>query len=115
MEDFMFIASIISSVLGVILFFKVWGMTNDVADIARYLHSKKDNSDAIRVQNLISKGKKAEAEKALEEVAEKLSSDIMSQRLSVKEAKEKFEALEAQYKSMGKTMPNYIASIKEML
>lgn len=42
-SNFGIIAGIIAVILNVILFFKVWGMTNDVAKIARILERKESN------------------------------------------------------------------------
>jgi hypothetical protein len=42
-SNFGIIAGIIAVILNVILFFKVWGMTNDVAKIARILERKESS------------------------------------------------------------------------
>lgn len=116
MEGFLSFVLVVFGILQIILFFKLWGMTNDVVEIKKYLLSKGEDSSSLnRVKDLVKNGQKAEAEEALENVAGKLVSDIMNQKLSVEVAKERFAALEAQYKALGKTMPDYIASVKDML
>ena len=63
MEGFLFIVLVVFGILQIILFFKPWGMTNDVADIKDYLLSKSDNSTAQnRVKDLVKNGQKAEGE-----------------------------------------------------
>ena len=63
MEGFLSIVLVVFGILQIILSFKPWGMTNDVADIKDYLLSKSDNSTAQnRVKDLVKNGQKAEGE-----------------------------------------------------
>ena len=63
MEGFLSIVLVVFGILQIILFFKPWGMTNDVAYIKDYLLSKSDNSTAQnRVKDLVKNGQKAEGE-----------------------------------------------------
>lgn len=63
MEGFLSIVLVVFGILQIILFFKLWEMTNDVADIKDYLLSKSDNSTAQnRVKDLVKNGQKAEGE-----------------------------------------------------
>jgi malonyl CoA-acyl carrier protein transacylase len=104
-------------ILQIILFFKVWGMTNDISKMRELMEaqSEKQTANPNRVQQLVESGCKAEAEETLEELANKLSSDIMNQKISVKVARERFTKLEEQYKSLGQDIPDYIAALKDML
>lgn len=107
---------VVFGILQVILFFKLWGMTNDVADIKKHLQSKEvDDSGLYQVKECLMNGESAEAEEELDKIAEKLATDIMYQKIPRIVAKESFVALEAQYKAMGKDMPEFIMSVKNML
>ena len=51
MENFFAILAIVWSILCIILFFKIWGMTNDISEIRNYLVSQnktKNESDDLR-------------------------------------------------------------------
>lgn len=117
MLEFTSIVILVFGILQIILFFKVWGMTNDIARMRELMEAQreKQTDNPNKVQKLAKSGYKAEAEEALEEIANKLSSDIMNQKISNKVAKERFAKLEEQYKSLGQPMPEYIASLKDML
>lgn len=117
MLEFTSIVILVFGILQIILFFKVWGMTNDIAKMRELMEAKSKKQTAIpnKVQHLVKSGHKAEAEEALEEIANKLSLDIMNQKISIEVAKERFANLEKQYNSLGKKMPEYIASLKDML
>jgi malonyl CoA-acyl carrier protein transacylase len=117
MSELISIVLFIFGILQIILFFKLWGMTNDVSKMRKLMEAQDENQTANpnKVQQLVKTGHRAEAEETLEEIANKLSSDIMNQKISVKVAKERFAKLEEQYKSLGQTMPDYIAALKDML
>ncbi len=117
MLELALIVIFIFGVLEIILFFKIWGMTNNVAKIREILESQneKHNNNPQKVQQLAQTGHKAEAEETLEDIARKLSYDIMNKKISAKVAEERFAKLEEQYKSLNKTMPDYIAAVKDML
>lgn len=115
MTELLSIVFVIVGILQIIVFFKFLGLTSDVKEIKKYLLSNSGNDSLNRVNDLFKNGQVAEAEEALEEVARKLSSDIMNKKISVNVANERFAALENLYKTLGKNMPDYIASIKDML
>lgn len=64
METVLAIIFIVFGVLQIILFFKVWGMTNDVSFIKKVLYS---NNLKIKANVLALKGELTEAKKAMDE------------------------------------------------
>ena len=69
MLDFFTVVSVVSAVLSVILFFKVWGMCNDVDHIRTYL--KSDSNSFEDITTLILSGNKEEVEQRLNKMLAK--------------------------------------------
>lgn len=114
MENFILIVSVASSVLSVILFFKVWGMCNDVNTINNCIKkATKDNEDPReKVTKLIFNGRYKEAEELLDDTLISIISSIYypdsydSEQTMANRLKRRLDEFEPYYKQMGKTIPD---------
>lgn len=108
MDDFILIVSVAASVLTVILFFKVWGMCNDVDRIMGKVTSTVGKDD---ITVLIIQGKYDEAEEVMNKaIAERigrmyapqsgLTTDTIEKRLDYL-----FKEYEPYYKKMDRNIP----------
>ena len=114
MDDFILIVSVAASVLTVILFFKVWGMCNDVNTINNCIKkATKDNEDPReKVTKLIFNGRYKEAEELLDDTLISIISSIYypdsydSEQTMANRLKRRLDEFEPYYKQMGKTIPD---------
>lgn len=108
MDEFIAIVSVASTVLSIILFFKVWGMCNDVD---RIMSKVTDTVGKEEITVLIIEGKYDEAEAILNKtIAERIArmyrpdygytTDAIERRLGYI-----FEEYEPYYKKMGRSIP----------
>lgn len=108
MDEFIIIVSVASSVLSVILFFKVWGMCNDVDRIMRKMTSTVGKED---ITVLIIEGKYDEAEAVLNKtIAERIARMYKPEYAYSTETIEKllinlFKEYEPYYNKMGRSIP----------
>lgn len=108
MDEFILIVSVASSVLSVILFFKVWGMCNDVDRIMRKMTSTVGKED---ITVLIIEGKYDEAEAVLNKtIAERIARMNKPEYAYSTETIDKllinlFKEYEPYYKKMGRSIP----------
>lgn len=74
MEIFITIITIVVGVLQIVLFFKLWSMTNDVKKLKNKLHADFDidRTDEIRIALL-----KGDKEKAIELLTDKLATELV--------------------------------------
>lgn len=74
MEIFIAIITIVVGVLQIVLFFKLWAMTNDVKKLKKKLHAdvETDRIDEIRIALL-----KGDKEKAIELLTDKLATELV--------------------------------------
>ena len=111
MDEFILIVSVASSVLSVILFFKVWGMCNDVDRIMRKMTSTVGKED---ITVLIIEGKYDEAEAILNKtIAERIARMYKPDYALTTETIEKrlgylFKEYEPYYEKMGRSIPEKI-------
>lgn len=116
MEEFISLVLIVFGILQIILFFKIWGMTSDVANILRIIKANETKTiDTYMIKDLVSMGKESQAEGVVFEIADKFCSDIAEIKISRYEALERYLALEKLYKELGKEMPEYIVGIIDEL
>ena len=108
MENFIAIVSVASTVLSIILFFKVWGMCNDVD---RIMSKVTNTAGKEEITALIIEGKYDEAEAILNKtIADRIarmyrpeygySTDTIDKHLGYL-----FEEYEPYYKKMGRSIP----------
>ena len=111
MDEFILIVSVASSVLSVILFFKVWGMCNDVDRIMRKMTSTVGKED---ITVLIIEGKYDEAEAVLNKtIAERIARMYKPEYAYSTETIEKllinlFKEYEPYYNKMGRSIPEIL-------
>ena len=69
MIEFLSIVMLVFGILQIILFFKIWGMTNDVKKLTNhFLYSQKDTTETIQKTNSYDKDNKREYDKKLERI-----------------------------------------------
>lgn len=73
------------------------------------------NTDTDKIKYLASMFKEEHAKDEVGEMAEKLCSDIAKNKISKKEALERYADLEKKYKELGKETPEYIVAIIDEL
>lgn len=109
MFTFVGIIIIVFGVLQIILFFKMWGMTNDVGNINSKLHEAKDENKEYEL--LMISGKD---EAVYQILTNKLSKDIheayqsFSESYYEKEVKRLLEIYKSKFQKIGKEIPDHL-------
>lgn len=113
-EELIILVTIISSILSIILFFKVWGMCNNVNTINNSIKkATKDTEDPReKVTYLIFNGRFNEAEELLNDTLISIISSIYypesfdNDQTMANKLKRRLEEFEPYYKKMGKSIPD---------
>lgn len=113
-EEFIMIVSIASSVLTIILFFKVWKMCNNVNTINNCIvKATKDNEDPKeKITKLIFNGRYKEAEELLDDTLVSIIAGIYypesfdDDKTLANKLRRRLEDYEPYYKKMGKSIPD---------
>lgn len=109
MEDLLAIIIIVFGVLQIILFFKIWGMTNNVAALRRQLSVSDKVQDMVRIEKM-----KGTSDLELQKIlAEKMACDLLKIYNDGYSISDKYKEWEEHFICAGIEMPKSLKRMTE--